>query len=52
MSSDGGSDASVGSMRDEPRDADMKIEWAILVLGLAGVVAIWLPFAGLSVAHS
>jgi hypothetical protein len=33
--------------RDQSR-TDLRIEWAVLVLGLAGVVAIWRPFAGVS----
>jgi hypothetical protein len=32
-------------MTHEPHRADRRIEWAILVLGLAGVVAIFVPFA-------
>jgi hypothetical protein len=32
-------------MAGKQRHADMAIEWAILVLGLAGVVAIFVPFA-------
>jgi hypothetical protein len=32
-------------MTSEPHYADRRIEWAILVLGLAGIPAIWLSFA-------
>ena len=36
-------------MARERKSADRRIEWAILVLGLAGIVAIFVPFAyGLS----
>lgn len=35
----------MGSMAGKQRNADMAIEWVILVLGLTGVAAIFVPFA-------